>query len=56
LIKLLVSDLRTSIIEIKVSDLRASIIAYVYDPSAKIDKTVWWIAFKYMLVNDELYQ
>jgi hypothetical protein len=38
LIKLFVSDLRASIIEIKVSDLRASIIAYVYDPSAKIDK------------------
>jgi hypothetical protein len=31
-------------------------LAYLRDPSAKVDKSVWRSAFKYVLHNDELYQ
>jgi hypothetical protein len=37
-------------------DLRTALLRYLHDPSAKIDKCVWWSAFKYVLHNDELYR
>jgi hypothetical protein len=37
-------------------DWRAPLLAYLRDPSAKVDKSVWRSAFKYMLQNDELYR
>jgi hypothetical protein len=36
-------------------DWRTPLLAYLRDPSAKVDKSVRWSAFKYMLHNDELY-
>jgi hypothetical protein len=40
------------------SDVRRStpLLKYLRDPSAKIDKSVWQSAFKYVLHNDELYR
>jgi hypothetical protein len=32
------------------------LLAYLRDPSAKVDKSVRWSAFKYVLHNDELYR
>jgi hypothetical protein len=37
-------------------DWRTPLLAYLRDPSAKVDKSVWRSAFKYVLHNDELYQ
>jgi hypothetical protein len=36
-------------------DWRTPLLAYLRDPSAKVDKSVWQSAFKYVLHNDELY-
>jgi hypothetical protein len=37
-------------------DWRTPLLVYLRDPSAKVDKSVWRNAFKYMLHNDELYR
>jgi hypothetical protein len=37
-------------------DWRAPLLAYLRDPSAKVDKSVRRSAFKYVLHNDELYR
>jgi hypothetical protein len=37
-------------------DWRAPLLKYLCDPSAKVDKSIQWSAFKYVLYNDELYQ
>jgi hypothetical protein len=37
-------------------DWRTPLLAYLHDPSVKVDKSVWRSAFKYMLHNDELYR
>jgi hypothetical protein len=37
-------------------DWRTPLLAYLRDPSAKLDKSVWRSAFKYVLHNDELYR
>jgi hypothetical protein len=37
-------------------DWRTPLLAYLRDPSAKVDKSVRRSAFKYMLHNDELYR
>jgi hypothetical protein len=37
-------------------DWRIFLLAYLHDPSAKVDKSVRWSAFKYVLHNDELYR
>jgi hypothetical protein len=37
-------------------DWRTPLLAYLCDPSAKVDKSVRRSAFKYMLHNDELYR
>jgi hypothetical protein len=37
-------------------DWRTPLLAYLRDPSAKVDKSVRRSAFKYVLHNDELYQ
>ena len=37
-------------------DWRILLLRYLRDPNAKIDKNIWWSAFKYVLHNDELYR
>jgi hypothetical protein len=37
-------------------DWRAPLLAYLCDPSAKVDNSVRRSAFKYVLYNDELYR
>jgi hypothetical protein len=36
-------------------DWRKPIVDYLRDPSHKVDKGIWCIAFKFTLINDELY-
>jgi hypothetical protein len=36
-------------------DWRKPIADYLWDPSQKVDKGIWHIAFKFTLINDELY-
>jgi hypothetical protein len=37
-------------------DWRTPLLVYLCDPSAKVTKSVWRSAFKYVLYNDELYR
>jgi hypothetical protein len=37
------------------TDWMAPIINYPHNPSIRIDRNVWHICYKYVLVNDELY-
>ena len=37
-------------------DWRVPIVAYLRDPSVRTDRKIWRVAFKYTLVNDELYR
>jgi sugar diacid utilization regulator len=46
----------SSDVGVDLCDWRALLLAYLRDPSAKVDKNVWRSAFKYMLHNDELYR
>jgi hypothetical protein len=39
-----------------VGDWGAPIIAYLRNPSVRTDRKIWRVAFKYTLVNDELYR
>jgi hypothetical protein len=42
--------------EADASDWRTPIINYLRNPSVRIDRNVWRMAFKYVLMSDELYQ
>ena len=33
-----------------------AIIDYLWDPSRKLDRKVWWLAFKFTLVDGKLYR
>jgi hypothetical protein len=38
-----------------VVDWRTPFVAYLSDPNARANSNIWRIAFKYVLINDELY-
>jgi hypothetical protein len=38
------------------NDWMTPLIVYICNPSMKIDRGVWWMAFKYVLRDDELYR
>jgi hypothetical protein len=42
--------------EADASDWRTPIINYLRNPSVRMDKNIWRIAFKYVLMSDELYR
>jgi hypothetical protein len=46
----------SSDVGVDLCDWRTPLLAYLRDPSAKVDKSVWRSAFKYMLYNNELYR
>ena len=49
-------DVTSSDVGADLEDWRTLLLRYLCGPSVKIDKSVWWSAFKYVLHNDELYQ
>ena len=49
-------NITSSDVGANLEDWRTPLLRYLRDPSAKIDKSVRWSAFKYVLYNDELYR
>jgi hypothetical protein len=48
-------DVTSSDVGTDLEDWRTPLLRYLRDSSAKVDKSVRWSAFKYVLHNDELY-
>ena len=49
-------DVTSSDVGADLEDWRTPLLRYLLDPSARIDKSVRWSAFKYVLHNNELYR
>ena len=45
-----------SIIKAEDQDWRIPIITYLKDPTRGAERNIWRMAFKYILINDELYR
>ena len=50
------AEISTQKIEAEVQDWRMPIIKYLKDPSSGAERNIWRLAFKYILVDDELYR
>jgi len=49
-------DITSSDVGANLEDWRTPLLRYLRNPSARVDKSIWWSAFKYVLHNDELYR